>query len=390
MEKKKTEKTAKKASGGDFTAAVLSKRQTIIGHGSFPSEERNIFMKRIAAFTLALTVIFGGAAYLPCAVDSGAIVAHAENSTGAFVINEFGNGTCSIKKCVSPNTENIVIPETIFGNTVVEIDENAFMFHKNMKTVVIPDTVKIIHEGAFYSCYELTSVQMSKNVEVLEDQAFFDCTKLSCINIPSSVMYIGRICFANTALKNVTIPSTQTVLGSELFSGCKDLETLVLPSKLDSIPQSMCYDCPKLRSVTIPDGLCYISDGAFRGCTGLKSLTIPASVQNVGYYAIGFDINTQKVSGFTARVTAGTAGETYVKQNGLNYVYAGGSSGGAGDVNSDGKVNVTDVSKTAAHVKGIKSLDSAGKSKADVNGDGKVNVTDVSKIAAQVKGIKKL
>lgn len=59
-----------------------------------------------------------------------------------------------------------------------------------------------------------------------------------------------------------------------------------------------------------------------------------------------------------------------------------------GDVNGDGKVNVTDISKVAAHVKGIKKLDS--ESAADVNGDGKVNVTDISKIAAHVKGIKAL
>lgn len=61
-----------------------------------------------------------------------------------------------------------------------------------------------------------------------------------------------------------------------------------------------------------------------------------------------------------------------------------------GDINNDGKINVTDVSKTAAHVKGIKSLDVNAQKSADVNGDGKINVTDVSKIAAHVKGIKPL
>ena len=61
-----------------------------------------------------------------------------------------------------------------------------------------------------------------------------------------------------------------------------------------------------------------------------------------------------------------------------------------GDVNIDGKINVTDVSKTAAHVKGIKSIDVNAQESADVNGDGKINVTDVSKIAAHVKGIKPL
>ena len=61
-----------------------------------------------------------------------------------------------------------------------------------------------------------------------------------------------------------------------------------------------------------------------------------------------------------------------------------------GDVNNDGKINVTDVSKTAAHVKGIRPLDENAQKRADVNGDNKINVTDIAKIAAHVKGIKPL
>ena len=61
-----------------------------------------------------------------------------------------------------------------------------------------------------------------------------------------------------------------------------------------------------------------------------------------------------------------------------------------GDVNGDGVVNVTDISKVAAHVKGVKKLSEEMQKLADVNGDGVVNVTDISKIAAHVKGVKKL
>ena len=61
-----------------------------------------------------------------------------------------------------------------------------------------------------------------------------------------------------------------------------------------------------------------------------------------------------------------------------------------GDANNDGKINVTDVSKTAAHVKGIRPLDENAQKRADVNGDNKINVTDIAKIAAHVKGIKPL
>ena len=61
-----------------------------------------------------------------------------------------------------------------------------------------------------------------------------------------------------------------------------------------------------------------------------------------------------------------------------------------GDVNFDGKINVTDVTLTAAHVKGISSLSAKRLKAADVNEDGKVNVSDITRIAAHVKGIRAL
>ncbi|SFC74784.1 dockerin type I repeat-containing protein [Ruminococcus albus] len=61
-----------------------------------------------------------------------------------------------------------------------------------------------------------------------------------------------------------------------------------------------------------------------------------------------------------------------------------------GDVNGDGVVNVTDVVKTAAHVKGKKLLSGESLKNADVNFDGSVNVTDITRIAAFVKGKKNL
>jgi hypothetical protein len=57
-----------------------------------------------------------------------------------------------------------------------------------------------------------------------------------------------------------------------------------------------------------------------------------------------------------------------------------------GDVNGDGKINVTDISKAAAHVKGKKRMSGDALICADINSDGIVNISDVIRIAAHVKG----
>jgi hypothetical protein len=61
-----------------------------------------------------------------------------------------------------------------------------------------------------------------------------------------------------------------------------------------------------------------------------------------------------------------------------------------GDVNFDGKINVTDIVKIAAHVKGKKLLDKTAARAADVNGDSIIDVTDIIMIAAHIKGKKLL
>ncbi len=52
----------------------------------------------------------------------------------------------------------------------------------------------------------------------------------------------------------------------------------------------------------------------------------------------------------------------------------------AGDVNQDGKVNLTDAKLVMQHYNGAKMLNSQQKRNADANGDGKVNLTDAKLI----------
>ena len=61
-----------------------------------------------------------------------------------------------------------------------------------------------------------------------------------------------------------------------------------------------------------------------------------------------------------------------------------------GDVNGDGKVNITDVALVNSHVKKVKILTGDELVRADVNGDGKVNITDVALVNSHVKKVKML
>ena len=62
-----------------------------------------------------------------------------------------------------------------------------------------------------------------------------------------------------------------------------------------------------------------------------------------------------------------------------------------GDISGDGRVNMGDVAKLYAHIKGTSILtDETGLDRCDISGDGKVNMGDVAKLYAHIKGTNKL
>lgn len=56
-----------------------------------------------------------------------------------------------------------------------------------------------------------------------------------------------------------------------------------------------------------------------------------------------------------------------------------------GDINGDGRVNVSDVGKANAHAKKTKLLEGYEFACADINGDGRINISDVGKMNAHAK-----
>ena len=83
----------------------------------------------------------------------------------------------------------------------------------------------------------------------------------------------------------VTIPSTVTSIGDEVFKGCTGLASVKISKGVKSIGKMAFSGCSGLTSVTLPGSLTSIGDWAFYGCSGLANLTIPSSVKSIGMYA---------------------------------------------------------------------------------------------------------
>jgi len=79
-----------------------------------------------------------------------------------------------------------------------------------------------------------------------------------------------------TALRSVSLPSTLETMIS--FFGCKNLESITVPDRIQELPSSVFHGCTSLKTVILPDGLIKIQSMAFGGCSALAYISIPDSV----------------------------------------------------------------------------------------------------------------
>ena len=115
-------------------------------------------------------------------------------------------------------------------------------------------------------------------------------------NNTASVTYKGNSfdTYANEYSGAVTIPSevtyeeitySVTSIGSDAFSSCSGLTSVVIPNSVTSIGSEAFIYCSGLTSVEIPNSVSSISNSAFWGCIGLTSVSIGNSVTEIGINA---------------------------------------------------------------------------------------------------------
>lgn len=192
----------------------------------------------------------------------------------------------SISKMDDTLLENPVIPTTIKGYPVTEID-----FIRNVSgTLTIPDSVKEIGQEAFDGCSGLTGVlKIPDSVEYLGAWAFRNCSGFTGeLIIPGSVKEIGSEAFQGcSGFSTLTIEDGVETIGFGSFKGCIGLTgNLVIPDSVVSIYDRAFSDLQFDGLLKLSKSVTTIGDYAFMGCSGLTgNLIIPDSVVWICKYA---------------------------------------------------------------------------------------------------------
>ena len=259
-----------------------------------------------------------------------------------FTFTALGEDTYSLAG-YSGARENIKIPATYNGGTVVSIESSAFADCNGITSVIVPDSVISIGKGAFSGCSSLESITIPfvgaeadktssdtyqypfgyifgtsrytggtrveqyyygyspssttydyyyipsslRNVTVTGGNilygAFSRCSMLTSVTIGNSVTSIGDYAFSGcTGLTSVTIGNSVTSIGNYAFYNCTGLTSVAIGNSVTSIGGNAFENCTGLTSVTIPDSVTSIGESAFEDCTGLTSVTIGNSVTSIG------------------------------------------------------------------------------------------------------------
>ena len=167
---------------------------------------------------------------------------------------------------------------------VTAIPSSYFRDCTSLKHVDLPANLTSIGDYAFYNCYKLEEVPLTNKITSIGQYAFYNCDELTEVVIPKSVTSVGRYAWQNcdsltSAVweegSTITNLSSGSYKGTGLFSGCKALTEIVLPSNLTSIPSELAYNCSNLPAIEIPPRVTTINSSAFYGCSKLTEVDIP-------------------------------------------------------------------------------------------------------------------
>ncbi len=334
----------------------------------------------------------------------------------------------------------IILPENI-----ERIGKYAFYGCIALDGIYIPGSISEISASTFSNCTSLKTVTVGHGVKTVNEKAFNGCTSLVSIAIPDSITDIGNRVFAGcTSLKRIALPHSITSIGERAFSGCTGLVSITIPYGVTTIEKYTFNYCPSLKSITVHENITEIADNAFVKCEGLRTVRYTGNesrwnsivigegndyltdaelyLQSYGICSASADImepgtygeNTDSiVVGMDAGITAETlkamlvySDRTSVKvfddngneisldndiRNGYKLRHF--ASDGTllaeaviavkGDVNCDGKIDITDITAVMMLIAGADS--DIFKACADLDLDGNVTIADINLFMSMIK-----
>ena len=205
---------------------------------------------------------------------------------------------------------NTTLENVIMQEGVEEIGNNAFQSCSNLKNVDLPSSLISIGVQAFLYCHSLQKVEIPSKIKTIESDSFYDCSKLNKVILNEGLEKIESNAFANTSFSKIEIPSTVVNIGSLVFANNKNLDNIVIKGNCPYVYESgmlmtkakdniLFVSDSYLKSVTtftIPEGITKLGI-SINSYNNIKKLIIPSKLQNIRNSNLPVTINDIEISG---------------------------------------------------------------------------------------------
>jgi len=259
-------------------------------------------------------------------------------SNDDYVFETLDDGTLKIIEYIGEDSV-VVIPQEAAGKSVTAIGDRVFAEHKEITSLVLPETLTCIGNNCFRQCSELRYIE---GAEHLTDVGYYAFDETAWYDEqPDGVVYLANIAYcwkgavpentkvtlregtlgiagfafysydsygtsysANvyTHLKrrcnniiSVEIPESVQIIGVDAFEYCDGLQTVNL--KGGRVIKSGAFSkCEKLKNVSFSQNVNEIEGDVFSDCTALEKITLPNSVSSIGTAAFNGCENLQEIT----------------------------------------------------------------------------------------------
>ena len=118
--------------------------------------------------------------------------------------------------------------------------------------------------------------------------------KVYCDGVNYDVTSIAPRAFWRSAVTEVQIPNSVTMIGDAAFADAEDLTDITLPLGLTAVSRYMLAGTA-VTNVVLPEGVTDVAMGAFEDCSRLHTVFLPMTLRRIGDRAFGYCSNLTEI-----------------------------------------------------------------------------------------------
>lgn len=171
-------------------------------------------------------------------------------------------------------------------------DKNLYINGELVTELIIPNSVTAIKPYVFAGCSNLTTVTIPESVTSIGGDAFYYCKGIHEIHISSLESWL-KIKYGNKG-SHPNCENSDVKLYIDDWTGTYELNRLVIPSNITSIPTYAFQNCTGITYLSIHSSVTEIGGYAFKNCSGLTEIhsgaQTPPTIQSTTFDGVNKSI----------------------------------------------------------------------------------------------------